>query len=86
MAGVKSTITTTVEASWDIKGINPTISEWLKIANDIKFLDIPKTLELRIERSMSENESHKVVMEKHVAESQPTTPVYRAEKKPVSNV
>lgn len=74
----KITQTTTIEASWPIKSITPTIAEWLQIANDLKGLDVPKNLELRICPSMDEHQPHEVKMEKYVSEETPQPKVFRA--------
>lgn len=82
MSAVKKTVTTTVEAEWHLKGADPTIAEWILIAEEVKRLDVPRNLTLKLERSMEQREPHKIVMEKYVKDdSDKPLPVYRGESK-----
>lgn len=73
----RTTVTTTIEASWDLKGADPSIEEWIKIADECKNLGVPRTLKLKLERSMDEHTPHRIVMEKFVDETVPKKQVYR---------
>ena len=70
--GFKKTVTTRIEADWEIAGVMPTVGEWIKIGDDMRNHKFPKGAKVRIipggQDSMGKVDPAKVVMEDFVTE------------------
>jgi hypothetical protein len=70
--GFKKTVTTRIEADWDIAGVMPTVAEWIKIADDMKMHRFAKGAKVSIipgsQSSMGKVDPARVVIEDLVTE------------------